>query len=230
MGLTMAIPLEIGHLSFSSKTAAKEHFRAIRIRWEDKCGKPLDGQDLKDVMAVVELHPKFASLPSNNIRSIVVDRSGHGNNACFQVMTTNHETIDFSPDKVIDGDNPFADLLGVCRIAVVVDIHEFKNEEVVHLNVGETYICPITNKETSSLDMTVGHVGIKFREIVRMWLQRQQCDDVTQLIQRSNGQKYLKQEFAESFRAFHKEHAKFQLQSSEGQGVDERGDRHWSKD
>lgn len=95
----MAISVTIGSREFRTKTEANEHYSSMLRRYSWK--EDVTGEDLKDLLYLIDEHPSHKEKIGPGILRIYKDRTEHGQ-GCFWIERTDGTKDDFSFKKCID--------------------------------------------------------------------------------------------------------------------------------
>lgn len=123
----MKKPIEIGALSFATKSLAIEHFKAILHKYE--FGKQIPEPDATELAWLLERHPEYQEKVGCGVDHFRVRAALYGTR-CFEIVRTNGSNTDFSFRQSIDGRAPTAlsELLNALRAEVADDIKQRKRE------------------------------------------------------------------------------------------------------
>lgn len=98
-------PVELSSgLSFPTKKAATEYFRAMRARYE--LGERLNEEDSCHMAALLERHPGYEIKVGCGVKCFVVDRSPEYGTPCFRLIRHDGSSTDFSWVRCVDGELP----------------------------------------------------------------------------------------------------------------------------
>jgi hypothetical protein len=119
------IALEIGALSFSAKSAAYEHFRAMLYR--HPVGSHIPDPDATELTWLLERHPEFKDKLGSGIERFSVRNALYGTK-CFEIVRTDGSTTDFSFNSCIEGKRPsdLSEAITALRAEVADDIMQKK--------------------------------------------------------------------------------------------------------
>jgi len=119
------IPIEIGGLSFPTKSAAAEHFREMLYRHYP--GQVIGDPDSTQLGWLLERHSESADKFGSGAKSFSV-RAAIFNTRCFEIVRTDGSTTDFSFKNCIDGKAPSdqAQVMAALRAEVTSDILDSK--------------------------------------------------------------------------------------------------------
>jgi len=95
----MTIKVTIGPREFRTKTEANEHYRSMLSRYSK--GEDVTGEDLKDLLGLLDEHPNHKGKIGSGVSRIYVDTTKHGQ-SCFWVERSDGTKDDFSFKKCID--------------------------------------------------------------------------------------------------------------------------------
>jgi hypothetical protein len=117
--------IEIGELTFSSKRAAAEHFRAMLYRYE--IGEDIPEPDATALRWLLTHHPECEANIGCGVATFAVRHAVHATR-CFEVIRSDGSSTDFSYLTCIKGMAPSAltQALQAMRAAVIDDIAEAK--------------------------------------------------------------------------------------------------------
>ena len=123
----MAIALEIGPLSFPSKSAASEHFRTMLYR--HGVGSYIPDPDASELGWLLERHPEYGEKLGPGIKGFRVRKAVFGT-LCFEVVRTDGSTTDFSFNSCVEGKRPseLTEAITALRAEVTDDIMQKKRE------------------------------------------------------------------------------------------------------
>lgn len=99
----MAKPVDIGHFRFATQSAATKHFREILNSRE--LGEDVEGEDARDLCAVLVRHPDFVQKVGVGVRRFYVDKSPDHPTRCFWLERGDGSVTDFSCKNAITGRN-----------------------------------------------------------------------------------------------------------------------------
>jgi hypothetical protein len=164
------LPVTIDHLAFDSQKDAVEYFKNILRGYST--GAFLSGQDLKDVLALLSLHPRASHKVGFGVRKIFVENNDYGNK-CFNVQRIDGSIEDFSYLKCIRGEHkPFTQFSNACRRAVKNDIVAFKvNYFWKNQNENKTIKCLESGEQITISEGHVDHVApLTFSILVQQFI------------------------------------------------------------
>jgi hypothetical protein len=120
--------IEAGELKFATKTAAKEHFRAILYR--HPLNEPISEPDATELRWLIERHPESRQKVGCGISHFLVRQNPLFPNKGFFVVRIDGTETDFSYPKCIDGPpSPMLEAKQALRAAVREYTEEFKHRE-----------------------------------------------------------------------------------------------------
>jgi hypothetical protein len=123
--------MNIGPLSFPTKTAARDHFRAIL--WRHPVGQEMTGPDVAEVAALLDLHHARNIKIGCGVAGFVV-KLDRFNNRYFEIRRTDGSRTDFSYLQCLTPTPARTRFVGALRRAVAPDIVAARNAYMKHHN------------------------------------------------------------------------------------------------
>ena len=157
----------IGDFQFPTKASAKEHFRAIRDRYQD--GERLNAEDEGVLFDLLALHPESSSKIGCGLAFFTVETEREfGRTRHFVIHRRDGSNTDFSFHACIDGRSLRRDVLESLRRAVATQIVEFRERFFAEMPAG---ICPLSGAAITRESYHVDHSPPgKFMALVERWL------------------------------------------------------------
>jgi hypothetical protein len=148
-------PIEIGALSFPTKDAAKDFFRAILYRYP--IGTVIPEPDATHLHWLLERHPDSATKAGRGIAHFSIRSALYGTR-CFEVERPNGENTDFSFKSCIDGKHAtdLQEALKALRAEVVDEIRQ-KKWSLFRSSATGTVACAITGRQLTLDESFVDH-------------------------------------------------------------------------
>jgi hypothetical protein len=214
-----SIPVTLGRFTYPSKGAAIEALRAIRDAFPDRV--PILDDDAVDLLiGVVAAHPQAAEKVGTGIAGFFVAKSPDFPSRCFYLKRIDGNETEFSWNEAISPTQPIVRLRMACRNAIEDQKTTFKDRDWPRRENG-TKVCPITMERFDRADAHVDHQPPKtLARLVDDWLAAEGVSVSDVIIDHTGDLRSVDTVADEcrrdSWRAFHKAHAKLRVVSAAG--------------
>lgn len=140
--------VDLGFGEFTSKSAAKEHFKCMLNRYN--AGQTVNGSDAVELEFLLGSHPEASDKIGSGVVEFRVRSAAYGTK-CFEVVRTDGSMTDFSYAACIDGRaSPQQEALRALREEVQDDIMQAKREHFAHHADAEgRVLCPVSGRRIS---------------------------------------------------------------------------------
>uniref|UniRef100_A0A6M3JAD2 DUF3223 domain-containing protein n=1 Tax=viral metagenome TaxID=1070528 RepID=A0A6M3JAD2_9ZZZZ len=147
--------LAIGDMSFATKKAALEHFRAVLGR--SKVGETIDGPDHGQLLALLNRHPDALAKIGVGVAHFIVDVAAFGSR-CFVVVRADGSSTDWSYRTAVAGvgRSLLEEFLAAARFEIAPEMQAFKREYFDRYESGMAP-CQTTGQMISIHDAHVDH-------------------------------------------------------------------------
>jgi hypothetical protein len=202
-----------------TQKSQKEHFRAILHRYA--IGRPLEGDDLADVLALLRRHPEAAQKIGCGIQAIEVQPSIFGTR-CFRIVRSDGTETDFSYLSCIRErpNTPAQDFAEACRFAVEGDLAAAKQLHFLRSADADGFcLCEETGQRVSFREAHLDHMPpLTFEVIVSAFLASIPGGLVAGMTTEPRDAQYRPElvdpDLAQRFRAFHRRLARLRILTS----------------
>lgn len=163
----------VGGIQFSSKAEAELRIREILGRHSQM--QPLAGDDLRFVIAILELHPNRDTIVDCGVRRIVVQHlKDKYDSRRFVVVRTDSSIRDFTWRVALYPKTARMRVMNACRFAIKDQIREFRARS---FSEHEHQVCVVSGMTISAFDSDVDHIPPRtFQALVETWLRLNRID------------------------------------------------------
>ena len=208
-------PIIVGAISYPTKKALQEHFRAILRSYRP--GDTVSDAHQNELLALLERHPEHGQKVGAGIASIQVQAAEYGQQ-CFWITRTDGTRTDFSYISCVNGVAPSTKQLVMQSFRRVVDkdITIAKRKKFEELAVDGKMPCPATAIPLEWDDVHADHQQpMTFEVICETFLHAKPMTwdevPVTAPADQQTLPSITDQQLADEFQAFHKRCAKIRL-------------------
>jgi hypothetical protein len=159
--------IEIAGIRFKTKLAAEAHIRAILSRYGQM--QPLAGEDLRFMVAVLDMHPNRETIVDCGVTRIVVQHlKDRYDSRRFVAVRTDSSIRDFTWRTALTPKTARCRLMRGCRAAVREQIRQFREAA---FSAAQTITCPVSGEAITSASSDVDHIPPRtFEALVDAWL------------------------------------------------------------
>lgn len=198
---------------FPTKKALGECVRGILKR-----GRGLTREEETFMLEFFERHPRWEQKSRGGVTTVFVGPSPESPEGCFWLQRTDGSCVDISYNKCLTpsgyvGKRARSSL----RTAVSGQMMAFKREALAG---AQSFVCPLNGEVVTGSDIHVDHVApATFAALVRLWMEREGFANLAALpveddpLRETRGPR-LRPDVAQSWQAFHAEHAVLRLLSA----------------
>lgn len=159
--------IKIGGREFSSKAAAKRHFRTIRERYSDN--ERVSDDDAALLHELLSSHPDAVQKVGAGVDHFTVAPQAPFGTRCFVLHRQDGTSTEWSADSCIDGGDERRDRLAALRVAIAPQIVDFKRRE---FDGRRSVTCVVTGSQTEFGEADVDHIPPDtFAALVTAWLE-----------------------------------------------------------
>lgn len=164
------ITVDLGFAEFGSKSAAKEHFRAMLNRYQ--AGQTVKAEDAAELECLLDSHPEAADKIGCGVAEFRVRDAAYGT-ICFEVVRTDGSATDFSYASCIDGRaSPLQEALRALRQEVQDDIMRAKRDYFAqHADAEGRVLCPVSGVRITIEEAHADHASpLPFAVMAKLFL------------------------------------------------------------
>ncbi len=202
------IALEIGGLSFPTKSTAADHFRKMLYRHE--IASQIPDPDATELNWLLERHPEFRDKLGGGIEHFSVRNALYGTR-CFEIVRKDGSTTDFSFHSCVGGKapSPLAEAITALRAEVAEDILQKKREWfAAHRDAEGKVPCAITGARIAIEEAHADHAPPRsFGTLAIAFLEARGIDPGTGFVTPPGDNQYqprvVDRTLAEEWRAYH---------------------------
>lgn len=201
----------IGKFSFATKGAAKMHIQ--RILNETPKGVILAGDEREFVASLLQLHPSAGSKLKGGVAELSVDGDGRGGR-CFHTHKLDGTRDDFSYLSCLSGKKEeAAGVKDAFRRAIDPQIWAFRDSRFAQGPI----VCPYSGETVNRKHYHVDHI-IPFADLLNTWLatHRLELGNIQIAKDEQFGYKLVDETLRASWQEYHRENAKLQMLSPQG--------------
>jgi hypothetical protein len=204
----MAIPVEIGSLSFKTKKAAKDYFKSMLSRYSD--GQDISEDDSDILNSLIERHPEASQKIGVGVKRFFRERAEQGT-SCFWIERSDGSKTEFSYPSCVDakGKSLYQEFAEACREAVKDDLVATKKAYFgEHAKSEGRVACEISGEMIRFNESHLDHKKpMTFQVIVRTFIAANQIEISADMLSKPADQqfatRFIDEELASQFIEYH---------------------------